>query len=350
MFFCVESVLAKTIVITNSATFPPFSFLNDTNEPQGLLIDLWTEWAKQNNQEIKFTLVDWNKSLELLRNGEADIHAGLFQSTSRKIYMDFSDELIQLTGAIFLSTSLNIQDLVELKKIEIGVTKGGFEENYLRRNLGYVNLRLFENNEQLAKSASKGELTAFVADYPVGMYYLHRFKAQEKFRLFKNLYSNALCSAVKKGNRKLLTLINDGMQQINKDDKERIQQKWIRSEQMLPSWFVPFLLIAGIIIVLCGLLFYVYILQRNKIRLKYLVEQRTTELREKNIELEKALSEVKKLSGFIPICANCKKIRDDKGYWNQIEEYIRNHSEAEFSHSLCPECAKKLYPEFYQED
>ena len=65
-------------------------------------------------------------------------------------------------------------------------------------------------------------------------------------------------------------------------------------------------------------------------------------------ELQKALSEVKKLSGMLPICSSCKKIRDDKGYWNQIESFIREHSEAEFSHSLCPECVKKLYPDVYE--
>ena len=74
---------------------------------------------------------------------------------------------------------------------------------------------------------------------------------------------------------------------------------------------------------------------------------RIQEEKEKLIrELEEALSKVKKLSGFLPICASCKKIRDDKGYWNQIEEYIRIHSEAEFSHGICPECSKKLYPKF----
>ena len=64
-------------------------------------------------------------------------------------------------------------------------------------------------------------------------------------------------------------------------------------------------------------------------------------------ELKKALEEIKTLSGFLPICASCKKIRDDKGYWNQIEVYISEHSEAEFSHGICPECAQKLYPDFY---
>ncbi len=65
-------------------------------------------------------------------------------------------------------------------------------------------------------------------------------------------------------------------------------------------------------------------------------------------ELETALNEVKTLSGLLPICASCKKIRDDRGYWNQIESYIRDHSEAEFSHSICPECARKLYHPYYR--
>lgn len=67
-------------------------------------------------------------------------------------------------------------------------------------------------------------------------------------------------------------------------------------------------------------------------------------------ELQEALAKVKKLSGFLPICASCKKIRDDQGYWTQIEAYIRDHSEAEFSHAICPECMKKLYPEYCKED
>lgn len=64
-------------------------------------------------------------------------------------------------------------------------------------------------------------------------------------------------------------------------------------------------------------------------------------------KLQDALNKIKTLKGIIPICAACKKIRDDKGYWNQIESYIKEHSEADFSHGICPECAEKLYPELY---
>ncbi|MGD0592024.1 MAG: PAS domain-containing protein, partial [Bacteroidota bacterium] len=69
--------------------------------------------------------------------------------------------------------------------------------------------------------------------------------------------------------------------------------------------------------------------------------------REKLItQLQDALADVKLLSGLVPICANCKKIRDDQGYWTQIESYIQDRSDAKFSHSICPDCAKKLYPNY----
>jgi CHASE3 domain sensor protein len=63
------------------------------------------------------------------------------------------------------------------------------------------------------------------------------------------------------------------------------------------------------------------------------------------MELYRALGNIKTLSGLLPICASCKKVRDDTGYWNQIEDYISEHSEAQFSHGLCPDCMRKLYPE-----
>jgi PAS domain S-box-containing protein len=78
-------------------------------------------------------------------------------------------------------------------------------------------------------------------------------------------------------------------------------------------------------------------------RLEEAVEERTA-------ELKKTMAEVKVLGGLLPICASCKKIRDDKGYWNQLESYIQEHSGAEFTHGLCPDCVLKLYPDFVAKD
>jgi methyl-accepting chemotaxis protein len=83
-----------------------------------------------------------------------------------------------------------------------------------------------------------------------------------------------------------------------------------------------------------------------------MIEKRGTAEREKEnliAELRKALNEIKRLEGLLPICAACKKIRDAGGSWTQIETFISERSNADFTHSICPECAKKMYPEFYRE-
>jgi DNA-binding NtrC family response regulator len=81
--------------------------------------------------------------------------------------------------------------------------------------------------------------------------------------------------------------------------------------------------------------------------IRYAIERkRAEEERERLIsQLQEALANIKTLRGLLPICASCKKIRDDTGYWNQIETYIHIHTEADFSHGLCPDCIARLYPE-----
>jgi len=74
------------------------------------------------------------------------------------------------------------------------------------------------------------------------------------------------------------------------------------------------------------------------------------ERRKLTLDLQDALAKIKRLRGLLPICASCKKIRDDKGYWNQLEDYISEHSEAEFTHGVCPECLKNLYGVVLEED
>lgn len=74
-------------------------------------------------------------------------------------------------------------------------------------------------------------------------------------------------------------------------------------------------------------------------------KQAETEREKLIAELQVALNKVKTLSGLLPICANCKKIRDDKGYWHQVEAYLQEHSDVDFSHGICPDCARLLYPD-----
>jgi hypothetical protein len=88
-----------------------------------------------------------------------------------------------------------------------------------------------------------------------------------------------------------------------------------------------------------------YGLESSRARYSQLLKEANKKLISQNQDLEAALSKIKTLSGLLPICSHCKKIRDDQGYWKQIEDYIQEYSDAEFSHSICQECAKKYYPD-----
>ena len=86
-----------------------------------------------------------------------------------------------------------------------------------------------------------------------------------------------------------------------------------------------------------------YSLERTNVRLEKLVTERTAALKKSNEAIQESLAEIKMLQGIIPICAGCKKVRSDKGYWEQVEVYVSKHSDAEFSHGMCPSCMKDYY-------
>ncbi len=121
--------------------------------------------------------------------------------------------------------------------------------------------------------------------------------------------------------------------------------------KVLPPWWRTGWAYGAAFAAGCGLLYGVVLLRlralaRSKAALEALVAARTRELSERNQELSEALGNVKQLSGLLPICAHCKKIRDDQGYWNQLELYLSQHAEVGFSHGICPECASLHYPAF----
>jgi len=112
------------------------------------------------------------------------------------------------------------------------------------------------------------------------------------------------------------------------------------------TWFRVFVVFLFIAFSLVVFEWRTNMIRKRARELQIKVEERTRDLETANKELQVALDNVKTLSGLVPICASCKKIRDDKGYWHQVEEYIHAHSNAQFSHGLCPVCFKKMYPEF----
>ena len=88
-----------------------------------------------------------------------------------------------------------------------------------------------------------------------------------------------------------------------------------------------------------------YGLESSREKSENLLYEKHRKLLEEKEKLQTALKEIRTLSGLIPICSNCKDIRNDEGYWQKVEDYVRNHTAARFSHGICPKCIKELYPD-----
>ncbi len=120
---------------------------------------------------------------------------------------------------------------------------------------------------------------------------------------------------------------------------------YINTEQMLPYGLIVYFVAQSIMLARKFSLS----LNREEIlsnELEELNERLEDKVEERTKELKQAMSEIKQLTGLLPICAHCKKIRDDKGYWNNVEEYVSEHSDAVFSHGICPSCVGELYPKY----
>ncbi|WP_299792048.1 diguanylate cyclase [uncultured Shewanella sp.] len=267
---------ANTLIVANSKAWKPFSYIDDSGEAQGLLIDIWKEYARVNRVKVKFILTDWNDSLELVRSGEADVHAGLLWSESREIHFDYLEEIIEIDTQLFFSADHLGMDVEQfLQYGEVGVVSGGYEESFIKQYYPRVKVTAYSNNEIMLKSAFSGELDAFVADFQVANFYLYTSEQPSAFSPVKHLYSAKVRPAVKEGNHKLRIVLETGMNKIPEVDIERIQRKWLHVETVYPKYLFQF-----VFSLLLGLSL-LYILQLRKT-----VASRTAELRQLNHELQ----------------------------------------------------------------
>ncbi len=272
-----DSAEEMPLIVSQDHSWPPFSFLDERGTPQGMLVDLWQALAEQMGRDLEFRLVDWPETLNAVREKKADVHGGLFPSADRSTFLDFSDDLVILSAYLFVPADSLVMDVEGLRGVRVGVTAGSYELEFLRNQYPFLLIRTYRNNEELVRAAIAGEVVAFAADYPVGMYLLDRHGSQTDFRLLERLYTQHLVAGVSKGNSDLLLAVNRAFSQLSQDEIRRITQRWIRSErvEVIPVWVWPTIIGA----ILFGLLAaYSIALVRQRTRLMHLVERRTEAL------------------------------------------------------------------------
>jgi len=225
-----DSSRPDKVIIATSAGSAPFHFNDDAGQPSGMFVDLWRLWSQKTGVQVEFKSGAWNDTLEMVRQGHADIHAGLFYSGVRDAFLDYAAPLHKSDTHFFYHKSIfEVHDLDDLIPFNIGIVKGDLAVNFIKKRLPDAALTLFPSNEALFDAAKAGSIRVFIKDTPIALYHLARHNMVDQFRYYTSrpLYSNMFYAAVKQGNHQLAALINTGMQAVTEAERARIVRKWV---------------------------------------------------------------------------------------------------------------------------
>ena len=209
---------------------PPLKFQDEKGEASGILMDLWRLWAKKTNIKITFKEALFSDTLEMVKNGDADIHAGLFYSEKRDQFLDYSEGIIDISYHIFYHKSITSKvTLAELTPFKIGVPKG-YTETFVREHLPSAILEVYDNFPKLYNAAVKKEILVFLSPAMNLEYYFTQKGIDNEFRYdpAKPVYTRTYFGAVKEGNSALLKKIVDGFGLISAKERVETERKWLK--------------------------------------------------------------------------------------------------------------------------
>ncbi len=267
-----------TLVVANSKAWKPFSYLTPDGEPQGILIDFWKEFAARNHLHVEFLLLDWEASLQAVKEGKADIHAGLIYSRERDTYLDFGSVIMPIDTQLYINKDILGLEINAVLKgdsaMEVGIVKGGYEEFFVRQRYPKATLTLYANNDAMLRAAAEKKIFLFVADMQVTNFYMATVPEGLTFVPALHLYSKDLRIAAGVGSPMSIAKISHAFERVLETDKDRILSRWIHVKTVYPTYLVPVAVFALII----AAMFHIFSLKRT-------VELRTRQLTLANQQL-----------------------------------------------------------------
>lgn len=344
----------RPVVVGVDTDYFPFEFGDAQGRVGGFTVELLQAIARDEGLRLTFRPDAWTALRRDLDAGQIDLMAGMFRSPAREATLAFTQAHIQVDYAIFTRPGApafgSLEDLrgrslfvQEATVIHERLVEMGFP--------GTIHPVASERMALLRLAGGSGD-AAIVTQ--LGGNALMRELGLTQLRAsgapFRDL---DYCFAAPRDRQDLVVRLDRGLAHLRATGEyDRIYRQWFGWSQpgglerglRIAAWVgLPLLALLGLILLW-------------NLTLRRTVEARTRELRvhqdqlealvqARTADLQGALEDVKRLSGLLPICAACKKVRDDQGFWTQVEAYIETHSEATFTHGLCPECTEHLYPE-----
>jgi len=351
--------------------YPPLDFIDSLGNHRGLSEDIFQLIEKKLNFHfVRYNPPNWDEMLILLKERRLDIVKCAMETPERVSYLSFTKPYLNSPISIIVrqDNKANLT-LPDLNGQQAAIVKGYSIHEYVRSTHPKIKLVAVGSELEALNMLASGEVKYAICDMPVAFYLLKEMKLVNLRVAGEIEYNHALSIGVRNDWPILRTILDKALLAITREEKQTIVNRWVNIEyddfvKSQKIWFSIILTIGAILLVtllfiLWNLSLRAMVRQRTlelneyKNSLEKMVEERTRNLNEvnqnlseTNSKLQQALDDVKTLSGFLPICSSCKQVRDDQGYWKQIEEYISMHSDAQFSHSICPDCLQKLYPDF----
>jgi len=330
----------RTLRVGGPGKFHPFFSFNEEGEAMGigseyieiLLSNLGIEIEYQPN-------LPWNQVLDKAKIKEIDLIAISAKSSEREEFLLFTDPTLSFPLVIISrNDSPFIGGIEDLEKVKVALIDKNITTTWLRDDEIHVNPISVKNPLDALEAVSNGRADAYIGNLATCTYLITKnglanlkVAAPTKYGYY-NLYI-----AVRNDWPELVSIINKGLKLFTPQEKSQIQNNWlsVKYEYGIQPKDV---IIAVLMALGVGAIIVFIILWWNRKLAKEIIIRKKTQR-----DLEEALHNIRTLQGLLPICASCKNVRDDQGYWKQIEGYLEEHSNVSFTHGMCPDCAKKHY-------
>ena len=341
------------------STFAPFEMIDSKGVYSGLAADY--VYILEQRIGIKMqhvTTLSWSAILDAVKNREVDLVPAIFHLRERESFVNFTSSIIELPTAIITpQNDSQITSIASLTGKRVSVVKDWAFVDMIMRYPGVI-VKVADSVEEALAAVSFGEVDAYLGDLATATHAINRVGLTNLKVAGYMPQKSMLCMAVRKDWPELTSIINKALTTFSLETKTTINDRWIRLEDKLTihdilSILIPTLITTTILTLLAvNWRLHREIARRTKSESELSNARNQLEQRvlDRTAELSAALNNVKTLSGLLPICSKCKKVRDDQGYWKAIDEYITQHSDAEFSHGLCPICAQEMYPEYFRKE
>jgi len=321
-----------TAVIPNY--LPPTYFRDkQTGKADGFAVEVMNRVAEKAGIRLTYIFADsWTDVINTVLSGKADIIPDLGITEERRHSFLFTSPLEVFTVSLYVRSHSTIKALA--KDMDVGVIKGSIGHEYLRNSSPPVHLVLYDDYGQLLIDLFAGRIDVLAGPDPTIVKSAQEMEVEDKIRVIGEPIAEIKRGIAVRADDPLLRERLDAVVRgfVEQPEYRRIYQKWYGKPR--PYWDTSRIAVAAAvlvisIIVIMSIWWHLSVLKLNR-------------------ELQKALDTIKTLHGILPICSSCKKIRDDKGAWQHLEAYISQHTDAEFTHGLCADCAQKMYPDIFK--